>query len=121
MQCLNRCEVQSFLGVIQKVVIHWENNLNCRIIAGMKNDEILALFTNVHMRMEIQANTPYVFIRNNSQLPCSGVQNCKDMYRLSNANGSLMRVCVYSWVCLKQLKPNFTWNHHGKREENLFK
>ena len=29
--------------MIQKVVIHWENNLNCNIFAGMKNDEVHVL------------------------------------------------------------------------------
>ena len=41
-----------------------------------------------------------------------------------------MRVCMYMYLCLcsksslkqpGQLKPNFTWNHNGIGEENLFK
>ena len=50
------------------------------------------MYTYVHV--EIQANSPYFIIWNNSQLLCSGVQEHRDMYRRL-PNVSMFGLCVF--------------------------
>ena len=87
---------------------------------------VLIGFANMHkhVHVENQASPPHIF--HLEQLSAgSGVPEYRDMYSLFNAEGSLMRVCMYLCVCSKsslkqlaQLKRNFIvkpqWNRGEK-------